>query len=137
MSDCVFCRIVRGELPCSKVYEDERVIGFLDANPISPGHTLILPRAHYATLFEIPEEDLRRCAVASQKVARAVFKAVNAAGLNYLQNNFRPAGQRVDHIHFHLIPRFPRDGFFVPWEVKPYAAGEMEKTLQKIRAQLQ
>ena len=134
MPDCIFCRIVKGEIPCAKIYEDERVLSFLDIGPISPGHALVLPRAHYTTIFEISEEDLKACAAAAQKVGRAVFEAVGAQGLNLLQNNFRAAGQLVDHIHFHLIPRHSGDGFMTSWPAKSYPQGGLEEMLEKVKA---
>ena len=136
MPDCIFCQIISGELPCAKVYEDERVISFLDINPVNMGHTLVLPKPHYATLFDIPEADLQACAAVSQKVARAVFKATGAVGLNFFQNNLRPAGQLIDHVHFHLIPRYAQDNFINPWPVKPYLQGELERVLKKIKAEI-
>lgn len=135
MPDCIFCQIIRGQLPCAKVYEDERVISFLDINPVNIGHTLVVPKAHYETLFDIPEEDLKACTLAARKLAKAVFKGTSAAGLNFFQNNFRPAGQLIDHIHFHLIPRYPQDHFLTSWPGKPYQQGELEKVLKRIRAE--
>ncbi len=136
MADCIFCQIIRGELPCAKVYEDQRVISFLDINPINAGHTLVLPKRHYATLFDITEDDLQACAAICQKIGSAVFKATKAAGLNYFQNNYRPAGQLIDHIHFHLIPRFHKDNFWTYWPGKPHQQGDLEKVLKKIKAEL-
>jgi histidine triad (HIT) family protein len=136
MADCIFCRIIKGELPCAKVYEDERVLSFLDINPINTGHTLVLPKRHYATLFEISQDDLSACATASQKIATAVFKATKASGLNLLQNNLRAAGQLIEHVHFHLIPRFLRDDFLTSWPGKPCPQGELSKMLEMIKAEL-
>lgn len=135
MPDCIFCQIIQGRLPCARIYEDENIISFLDINPINAGHTLVLPKEHYETIFDTPEEVLQACAAVAQKVARAVFKGTNAAGLNFLQNNFRPAGQLIDHIHFHIIPRYPHDHFLTSWPGKPYPQGELERVLKKIRAQ--
>lgn len=134
MADCIFCKIVRGEIPCAKVYEDDLVLSFLDINPINPGHTLILPKEHYASLFEVDPEALKACAVAAQKISKAVYQGVKADGLNFLQNNFRAAGQLIDHVHFHLIPRYESDGFMTSWPGKPYPAGEMERILRHIAA---
>ncbi|MFZ2447210.1 MAG: HIT family protein [Syntrophobacteraceae bacterium] len=135
MADCIFCQIIRGQLPCAKVYEDERVISFLDINPVNAGHTLVVPKTHYETLFDIPAEALQECTLAAQKIARAVFKGTKAVGLNFFQNNFRPAGQLIDHVHFHLIPRYPQDNFLTSWPGKPYQQGELEKVLKKIKAE--
>jgi histidine triad (HIT) family protein len=136
MVDCIFCKIVRGEIPCAKIYENDLVLSFLDIGPINRGHALVIPKKHYPTLFEIPDEDLAACASVARQVARAVYRAVGATGLNFLQNNFRSAGQLVEHAHFHLIPRFANDGFLTTWPGKAYAVGEMDKTLQKILAEL-
>ena len=136
MTECVFCKIAQGRLPCAKIYEDERVIGFLDINPVNPGHTLVLPKLHYVTLLDTAEEDLRACIAVSQKLAKAVMKGTNAPGLNLLQNNFRPAGQNIDHIHFHLIPRHRQDRFLSAWPAKPYQPGEMDRLLKRITAEI-
>jgi len=136
MAECIFCKIVRGEIPCTKVYEDDLVLSFLDINPINPGHTLVLPKKHYATLFEVDPETLTACMLASRKISQAVYKGVKADGLNFLQNNFKAAGQLIDHVHFHLIPRFANDGFMTSWPGKPYPPGAMEKTLEHVLAEL-
>jgi histidine triad (HIT) family protein len=136
VAQCVFCRIIKGELPCSKVYEDDRVISFLDINPVSTGHTLVVPKKHWATLFEISEEDLRACTAASKKIATAVHKATKASGLNLLQNNYRAAGQLIDHVHFHLIPRFPNDDFMRSWPAKPSYQHELARLVEKIKSEL-
>ncbi len=136
MPDCIFCQIIEGKLPCAKVYEDDLVISFLDINPVNTGHTLVVPKKHYVSLFDTPPDLLQACIEVSQKVARAVFKGTGASGLNIIQNNFRSAGQLIDHIHFHLVPRNMHDGFFTSWPGKPYPSGELEKTLKKIKAEL-
>lgn len=135
MADCIFCQIIRGTSPCEKVYEDERVISFLDKHPISAGHTLVLPKKHHATLFDISEEDLQACMAATQKIAKAVLGATKASGLNFLQNNYASAGQIVHHIHFHLIPRFGDDNLRL-WPGKHYPPGALAEMLAKIKAEL-
>lgn len=137
MEDCIFCKIVRGEISCTKIFEDEIVLSFLDVAPINPGHALVIPKKHYATLLEIDPEALKACIMVSQKVAKAVLQGVGAAGLNLLQNNFRAGGQHVGHIHFHLIPRNARDGFLTSWPGKACAQGELNRTLEKIKKELQ
>ena len=136
MADCIFCKIIKGDIPCSKIYEDEHVLSFLDINPINPGHCLVVPKNHYVTLLDIPPGELQACITACQKIAKAVYRSVDAPGFNLLQNNFREAGQLVDHLHFHLIPRLKGDGFLTPWRAKSYSAGEMEKVLEKIKAEI-
>ena len=134
MAECIFCKIIRGEIPCAKIYEDQYVLSFLDINPINPGHALIVPKTHTTTLFDVPADELQACIAVAQKVGKAVFEASGAAGLNFLQNNFRAAGQLIDHVHFHLIPRFKGDGFLTTWPGGSYAPGEMEKMLEKVKA---
>lgn len=136
MAECIFCKIVQGQIPCAKIYEDDHVLSFLDINPINAGHALVLPKKHYTTLFELPSADLQACMLASQKLSQAVYRAVGATGLNLLQNNFRSAGQLIEHVHFHLIPRFEDDGFMRSWPGKPYPSGELENTLQRILAEM-
>lgn len=134
MADCIFCKIVRGEIPCAKVYEDKLVLSFLDINPINPGHTLVLPKEHYTSLLDADPEALKACVVVAQKISRAVYHGVKADGLNFLQNNFHAAGQLIGHIHFHLIPRYETDNFMTSWPGKPYPTGEMERILRQIIA---
>jgi histidine triad (HIT) family protein len=136
MAGCIFCQIIKGRLPCAKIYEDERVISFLDINPINPGHTLVVPKTHAVTIFDVSEEDLSACAIVSQKIARAILSGTGASGLNFVQNNFRTAGQHVDHIHFHLIPRHPHDHFLSSWPGKPYSPGELDRICDKIKSEI-
>jgi histidine triad (HIT) family protein len=128
--------IVQGKIPSIKIYEDDRVLSIMDINPINTGHCLVIPKQHHVTLLDVSPEDLQACALVSQRIAKAVMKAVGASGLNFLQNNFRSAGQLIDHIHFHLIPRYENDGFLTTWPGKPCPPGELEKTFAKIKAAL-
>jgi histidine triad (HIT) family protein len=136
MPECIFCQIVEGRLPCARIYENERVLCFLDINPINPGHTLVIPKAHYATMLDITAEDMQACSLVTREVARAIFRATGAPGMNLLQNNFRPAGQHIDHIHFHLIPRRANDNFMTTWPARPADPSELETMLVKITAQM-
>ena len=132
MTDCIFCKIIKGEIPCSKVYEDSKTIAFLDITPCNKGHTLVLPKKHYETMDDIPPEELQDLIVKIQKVAKAVVKAVNAEGYNVNQNNKKAAGQVIDHIHFHIIPRFSDDGHSFDWTHAKYEENEMDKVKEKI-----
>lgn len=132
MTDCIFCRIVSGQIPCAKVYEDDHVLAFLDINPLMPGHTLLIPKKHVEVLFEMTPQETAACGAALQKVAAAVFKGTDAEGMNILQNNYEISGQEIFHVHFHLLPRKSGDGFKVPWPAKKYGPGEMEAVLEKI-----
>jgi histidine triad (HIT) family protein len=113
--NCLFCKIVAGQIPCHKVYEDARVLAFLDIGPLSDGHTLIIPKAHYQQLDEMTPEDAAACMAIAPKLARAVMSATGAPGYNLLQNNGRIAHQAVMHVHFHIIPKTDRSGLGITW----------------------
>ncbi len=130
---CIFCRIVKGDLPGTRVYEDDRVLAFLDINPVSRGHTLVIPKGHYATLLDMPEELARPLLAAMARVGRALMGGAGAGGFNCLQNNFSPSGQLVHHTHWHIIPRFEGDGL-THWPHRPYAdATSMQAVAEAIR----
>ena len=136
MSDCVFCRILKGEIPAQKVFEDDRAVGLLDINPVAPGHTLVLPRAHHETWTDLPPELAAHLAHVAQTVARGVVKAAGAQGFNLLMNNHRCSGQAIPHAHFHVIPRKTDDGVKYGWPTKPALADELAKTAERIRQAL-
>jgi len=136
MAECVFCRILRGEIPAQKIYEDGRIAGFLDINPVSGGHALLLPRDHYETWADLPPDVAADLARASQAVARAVMKATGAEGFNMLSNNHPCSGQAIPHAHVHVIPRRTGDGVKFSWKTQTYGAGEIEKMAQAVRAAL-
>jgi len=127
MEECIFCKIVRGELPSAKVYEDENCLAILDVSPVRPGHTLIMPKAHYATLVETPAGLVQAMAGVFGRLCEAVVRAVSAEGFNLFVANGRCAGQVIDHLHFHIVPRHADDGVFPAWKAGGYAEGEMEK----------
>ncbi|UCE83647.1 MAG: HIT family protein [Deltaproteobacteria bacterium] len=126
MENCIFCKIVRGEIPSAKVLENEKVLAFLDINPVSKGHTLVIPKTHYASYPEMPADVLTALGEVLQKIGTAVKSQLDFAGFNVLLNNDRAAGQLIDHSHFHLIPRNVGDGVMDWPPVRPYAEGEME-----------
>lgn len=116
MSDCLFCKIINGEIPSLKVYEDEHVFAFMDIMPLTKGHTLLIPKTHCKDLFEMPEEVARNLYAAAPKVANAIKAAFQPAGMNTVNNNGAAAGQTVFHYHLHLIPRYDEtDGLVVGW----------------------
>lgn len=133
MDDCVFCKIVSGDLPSSKLYEDDTVIAFLDIEPVNAGHTLIAPKEHYATPLETPDNLLAAILKTTKPVAAAISTALGAKGFNITFNNGEAAGQVVSHTHLHLIPRYDDDGLLL-WPQSPYPEGEQEKVAKKIRA---
>jgi histidine triad (HIT) family protein len=132
MKDCVFCKIVRDEMPSSKVFENERLLAFLDINPVSKGHTLVIPKNHYAGFLEIPADLFTEMGQVLQRVGRAAKTHLGSDGFNVLLNNGRAAGQLIDHAHFHLVPRRVGDGVMAWPKVRPYAAGEMETVRSKL-----
>ena len=103
--ECIFCKIAAGEIPSAKLFEDENVLAFLDINPVSRGHTLVILKEHIADVFEIEPDKLCLLARMVPKIARAVKESMQADGMNILLNNRRCSGQLIGHIHFHLIPR--------------------------------
>jgi len=132
MEKCLFCQIVRGEIPCHKVYEDEKTLAFLDIAPVNPGHTLVIPKEHFASLEDIPSEELSFVIQAVKKVGAALKQALGVEGYNVQVNNGAIAGQVINHLHFHLIPRLLNDGLKL-WPQKSYATGEAEKIAAKIK----
>lgn len=135
MSNCIFCKIIAGEIPAHKIYENDKSIAFLDIRPVNPGHTLIVPKAHYENLLDAPSDVLAAMMNAAQKVARAVLKATGDESFNLGVNNGAVAGQVVFHLHLHIMPRHQNDGHRL-WSGKEYQAGEAEKLAQEIRDNL-
>lgn len=134
MDDCVFCKISAGKMPASIVHEDAETIAFLDIHPIAPGHVLVMPRAHHATVTEIPPELLQKTALAVQKVARRTVRAMEAEGFNLLVNNGRVSGQLIPHVHFHVIPRKAGDGVRYNWNPSSPSPQQLEEVREKILA---
>ena len=132
--DCVFCKIVAGELPSTKVYEDAQTLAFLDIGPIVKGHTLVIPKAHHDPITETPVEVLHHLIEVVQRIARAQVKGLKADGINVTQANGEVAGQVIPHIHFHVIPRLLTDGHHWNWPAKKYdSPDEMRNTADRIR----
>ena len=131
---CIFCKIVSGEIPSSKLLETDSVIAFLDIAPVTPGHALLTPKEHYVTLSETPVDLVTAMCSELPALTRAV--KADAAGLNLVVNHGRAAGQEVDHVHFHLIPRHPGDDFRVHWPRGKYEGTAMEETRARIVADL-
>jgi len=128
--------MVAGEIPVAKVYEDDAVLAFLDIGPISDGHTLVIPKEHCTRIHECNPDVLADVTSRLGRIAEAVMTAVTADGYNVLSNNGPAAGQVVDHLHFHVIPRKTGDGVFTEWPSYRYKAGQVEKLAAKIRENL-
>ncbi|MFA5020614.1 MAG: HIT family protein [Patescibacteria group bacterium] len=135
MDDCIFCKIIKGEIPAEKVYEDDLALAFLDNTPINPGHTLIVPKQHFDNFLELPEDLMCALARVAKKIAPAVLAAVGAKDFNLGLNNGAAAGQAVNHFHWHLMPRLAGDGYEL-WHGRSYADGEAQLMAEKIRANL-
>lgn len=110
--ECIFCKIVRGEIPCAEVYSDNNILAFLDIAPISKGHTLVIPKDHYENLFDMPEELGNHFLKVMKILGLAIMKTTGATGINVVMNNYSSAGQVVPHAHWHLVPRIEGDGLF-------------------------
>lgn len=134
--DCVFCKMVAGQIPVTKIYEDEVVLVFLDIGPVSDGHTLLIPKQHFEKLHDCPPQLLAQIASVLGEISRAVADAMNSDGYNVLCNNGRAAGQLVEHLHFHIIPRNAGDGVFDHWPLYKYQQGKIEQIAAKIRKNL-
>ncbi|MFO7871286.1 MAG: HIT family protein [Kiritimatiellia bacterium] len=136
--DCIFCKIVQGAVPASKVYEDENTVAFMDVQPVVKGHVLVVPREHCDPITETPPEVLSKLIAVVRKVARSLTEGLGADGINVSQANGKVAGQVVPHIHFHVIPRFSNDGHSWNWDPKEYdSTEEMDSYADKIRKALQ
>ena len=135
VSDCIFCKIIAGELPCAKVYENEHVIAFLDLSQVTKGHTLVIPKIHKKDVFELTPEIAGHLFEAVPKIANALNTAFEPIGMNLLNNNGEFAGQSVFHFHLHLIPRYGKgDGFGAVW--KSHQADYSSEDLQTISSEI-
>ncbi len=131
--DCIFCKIIAGELPAQIVDQDERTIAFMDISPATRGHTLVVPRRHARDLLEIEPEDLEATILAAQRLARTVRDRLGADGVNLLNSCGSAAWQTVFHFHVHVIPRYAGDPLRLPWTPAPGDADEIAKTAQALR----
>ncbi|MEA2012856.1 MAG: HIT family protein [Verrucomicrobiota bacterium] len=131
--NCVFCKIVRGEIPSIKIYEDDLVLAFLDIAPINKGHILVIPKEHHNSITTVPEKYLSRMMNISPKIAQATVRILDGDGFNLHLANGACAGQIVPHAHMHIIPRFPTDGFSWNWRNIEYSSDdEKQKIADKI-----
>lgn len=137
VENCIFCKIVNGDIPSAKVYEDEKVLAFIDISQVTKGHTLIIPKAHQENIFELEPEIGAHLFSVVPKIANAIKKQFNPLGLNIVNNNGEAAGQTVFHYHIHLIPRYGEgDGFGAVWkdhssQYKPEELQEIAKTIRE------
>jgi histidine triad (HIT) family protein len=129
--DCLFCKIVAGDIPSTRIYEDERTVAFMDINPATRGHLLVVPREHTRDLLTIDPEDLAAVAQAAQKLAKTVAERLDADGVNLLNSCGRAAWQTVFHFHVHVIPRYAGDPLRLPWTPEP---GDRDEIAEAARA---
>ena len=135
MSDCIFCKIIEGDIPSTTIYEDDRAKAILDINPAARGHVIVLPKTHAADVFEIPDEDLSHAICVAKKIAIALKRAYSCEGVNILQNNGEVAGQTVFHLHIHVIPRFAGDTVNMKW-IPGEMPDDLDAIADEIRKQL-
>ena len=133
---CIFCRIVAGQLPCFKLFEDETTIAFMDINPVNPGHALAVAKGHWPTVDVIPADVLGDVARTAQRVAKAALAALEPAGVNLLQSNGPGAGQSVPHLHVHILPRYPDDKVRLNWVYEPGDKAEIAAICERLKAVL-
>lgn len=135
MNNCIFCKIIRGEIPSTKIYEDEKFLAFLDINPVNPGHVLVIPKRHFEDASTTPDDILSNLTIIGNKIGKALVESGLGEGFILSTNNGRAAGQEVFHTHFHIIPRKSDDGLS-HWPQKKYVEGEAEKVASKIKENL-
>jgi histidine triad (HIT) family protein len=131
--DCLFCKIVAGEIPATRVDEDERTIAFMDINPATRGHLLVIPREHAADLLEIPAADLEACARTAQRMATRIKQRLGPDGVNLINSCGRAAWQTVFHFHIHVIPRYVGDPLQLPWHPAPGDRDEIAAAAETLR----
>jgi histidine triad (HIT) family protein len=133
MEDCLFCKIIAGEVPSAKVYEDDKFVAFLDINPVTPGHTLVVPKKHSYNVLDTDEDVLCELGRILKKISKAVCDGMDTESFNLNQNNGEVSGQVIPHLHWHIVPRYEDDGLRL-WPGKPYEDGEAEKVAEKIKS---
>ena len=133
---CIFCKIANGEIPSKTLYEDEKFRVILDLGPATKGHALILPKDHFANLYELPEEEAKDVIVLAKKMAAKMTEKLGCDGFNLVQNNGEVAGQTVFHFHMHLIPRYKGDQVGITWHPGELSDADKEEILLKVKEQL-
>ena len=135
--DCIFCAIAARRAPAEVVFEDETTLAFMDINPANPGHTLVIPKAHFVNLFDLDEEAALAVMRTVHRLAGPVKQAMNADGINLIHASGRAAFQSVFHFHVHIIPRWFSDDIRPPWRSTPGKRQEIRQAAQRIRAQIE
>jgi len=136
MEECIFCKIVEGKIPASKVYENKGILAFLDISPANYGHVLVIPKKHFKNMQEITEEYLYEIMKAVKKIAPAILKAMNMPSFNVILSNGKDAGQEVAHIHFHIIPQSSENKIQINLPHKKYEDGKMRRVAERIKKEI-
>ena len=136
MDDCVFCKIISGQIPAAMLVETDKVVSFLDINPVNPGHALVISRRHVRSLIDMDEAEQNEMISVARRVAAALVEATGWPDFNILHNAGRSAGQVIDHAHTHVIPRKSGDGFAFGWRQLRYKQGELEALQAEIKKRL-
>src|SRR5690554_5756674 len=129
---CVFCKIVAGEIPSYKVYEDDDILAFLDVAQVTSGHVLVIPKKHYQNIFELDDEISQKIFVVTVRIAKKLQENLKINNLNIINNNGKKAGQEVDHYHLHLLPRYLNDNVEFKFKRQNLSQDEMKKIQEKI-----
>jgi histidine triad (HIT) family protein len=131
--DCIFCKILRGELPAEKVQEDQHTAAFMDINPWTRGHAVVIPKNHSVNLYDVPEEDLAHVVSAAKRLALTMREKLHCDGVNLLQSSERAAWQTIFHLHFHVIPRYDGDPLELPTRPQPADAEQLAEVAAELR----
>ena len=135
-TNCIFCKIVAGEIPSINVYENEHVLAFMDINPVSAGHVLVIPKGHWSDLYAMPDEQLGFVAASVRRVANSVRNALKPDGISINQANGKGAAQSILHYHVHIVPRTMGDNLKINWNLEPGDMNVITEVAQRIRLQL-
>jgi histidine triad (HIT) family protein len=130
--DCIFCKIVKGEIPAKKIYEDDHTLAFLDINPANPGHALVVPKKHSEDITHADDKDLNMAIDVVKKIVQQQKERLGAHGVNVIQNNGKQAGQLVAHLHFHVIPRFQGDMVVISYQRTQLSEAQLEEVRKKL-----
>jgi histidine triad (HIT) family protein len=132
-SECIFCKLSQGEIPSDKIYENKHLVSILDIKPVSPGHALVIPKQHFKTILDVPQELLCEMMQVTQKIAKEIIAVTKAHGFNIIVNSGRAAEQLIDHVHIHIIPRSMGDNIRYTHKPIQYKEGEKEDILERIK----
>jgi histidine triad (HIT) family protein len=133
MTDCIFCKIISGEIPSSKVYEDEKTIAFMDAGQVNPGHVIVAVKTHVQNIYGLHTDLAAAVFQAAAKIAKAVKTSMQPTGMTLLQANEKEGWQTVEHFHIHVLPRHPEDGVALTWPAKHPPKDELDRLAEKVK----